>query len=123
MEGETILSRKPQMQVNSAQDYLTMRKRQLIAKTYYSTPPEQKNKTNAVFLSTMANNATVRQILAVPVSSAPGDAPGGITVTNWCTGCETAQGAPGAFTVINTKDLVSRQALRPIGVRSTVAQQ
>jgi hypothetical protein len=110
------------MQVNSAQDYLTMRKRQLIAKTFYSTPPEQKDKTNGVFLSTMANNATVRQILAVPTVSGWRDSPGGITVSNWCTTCETASGAPGAFTVRNTKDLVSRQALRPIGVRATVSQ-
>lgn len=123
MEGETILSRKPQMQVNSAQDYLTMRKRQLIASTFYSTPPEQKDKTNSVFLSTLANAATVRQVLAVPVASAWGDAPGGTTISNWCTTCETPAGAPGAFTVTNTKDLVSRQALRPIGVRATVAQQ
>jgi hypothetical protein len=111
------------MQINSAQDYLTMRKRQLVAKSFYSTPPEQKDKTNAVYLSAVANNATVRQILYVPALSAPGDAPGGITVTNWCTGCEAATGAPGTFTVVNTKDVLSRQALRPIGIRSTVAAQ
>jgi hypothetical protein len=110
------------MQVNSAQDYLTLRKRQLVAATFYSTPPEQKNKTNGVYLSTVANNATVRQILAVPVASAWGDAPGGTLVTNWCTGCERATGAPGAFRVINVKDVVSRQALRPIGVRATISQ-
>jgi hypothetical protein len=111
------------MQVNSAQDYLTMRKRQLVAKTFYSTPPEQKDKTNAVFLSAMANNATVRQVLHVPAPSGWGDAPGGITVTSWCTGCSASTGAPGAFQVVNTKDVVSRQALRPIGVVSTVAAQ
>lgn len=111
------------MQVNSAQDYLTRRKRQLVAKSFYSTPPEQKNKTNGVYLSTVANNATVRQILAVPAASGWGDAPGGIAVTNWCTGCETSTGAPGTFQVVNTKDVLSRQALRPIGIRSTIAQQ
>jgi hypothetical protein len=111
------------MQVNSAQDYLTMRKRQLVASTYYSTPPEQKNKTNGVHLSTTANNATIRQVLHVPAPSGWGDAPGGITVTNWCTGCERATGAPGTFRVVNTKDVVSRQALRPIGIRSTISQQ
>ena len=107
------------MQINSAQDYLTLKKRQLVAKSFYSTPPEQKNKTNGVYLSTVANNAKVRQILAVPIASAWGDAPGGTTVTSWCTGCETATGAPGTFQVVNTKDVVSRQALRPIGIRST----
>jgi len=111
------------MQVNSAQDYLTMRKRQLVAKTFYSTPPEQKNKIPSVYLSTVANQATTRQILATPAASAWGDAPGGTTVTSWCAGCETSLGAPGTFQVVNTKDFVSRQALRPIGIRSTIAQQ
>jgi len=111
------------MQINSAQDYLTMKKRQVVASTFYSTPPEQKDKTNGVYLSTVANNATVRQVLHVPAPSGWGDAPGGITVTNWCTGCEAATGAPGAFTVVNTKDIVSRQALRPIGIRSTTTAQ
>ncbi len=111
------------MQVNSAQDYLTLRKRQLVAKSFYSTPPEQKDKTNGVYLSTVANNATVRQVLHVPTPSGWGDAPGGTTVTSWCAGCETATGAPGTFQVVNVKDVVSRQALRPIGIRSTLAQQ
>jgi hypothetical protein len=111
------------MQVNSAQDYLTMKKRQLVSTSYYSTPPPQQNKTNAVYLSTAANRATIRQVLHVPAPSGWGDAPGGITVTNWCSGCETATGAPGAFQLVNTKDVVSRQALRPIGVRATVSQQ
>jgi hypothetical protein len=117
------------MQVNSAQDYLTMKKRQLISTTYYSTPPEQKAKTNAVYLSTVANTATIRQILAVPVASAWGDAPGGTIVTSWCSRCETpagaagTAGAPGVFRVVNLKDVMSRQALRPIGIRSTVAAQ
>jgi hypothetical protein len=117
------------MQVNSAQDYLTRKKRQIIASTFYSTPPEQKDKTNGVYLSTTANNATIRQILHVPAPSAWGDAPGGITVTNWCSGCETSLGAagtagvPGTFQTVNLKDIVSRQALRPIGVRATISQQ
>ena len=108
------------MQVNSAQDYLTMRKRQIIASTYASTPPEQQNKTNALFMSIEANQATVRQVLHVPAPTAPGDSPGGITVTNWCSGCETWRGV---FATVNTKNVMSRQALRPIGVRSTVSQQ
>ena len=106
------------MQVNSAQDYLTRRKRQIIASTFYSTPPEQKDKTNGVYLATTANNATIRQILHVPAPSAPGDSPGGITVTNWCTGCSAAAGTPGTFQSVNTKDVLTRQALRPIGVLS-----
>lgn len=108
------------MQVNSAQDYLTMKKRQLIASTYSSTPPEQKNKTNALFTSVEANHATIRQVLHVPTPSGWGDAPGGVTVTNWCSGCEAFTGV---FSSVNTKDVVSRQALRPIGVRATISQQ
>jgi autotransporter-associated beta strand protein len=72
--------------------------------------------------TTVANNATVRQVLHVPAPSGWGDAPGGITVTSWCTGCERATGAPGTFQVVNVKDVVSRQALRPIGVRATISQ-
>ncbi len=100
------------MQVNSAQDYLTLRKRQLISATHSSTPPEQKDKTNAVYISTVANRATTQQILAVPATSAWGHAPGGTTITNWCSGCEAFTGV---FPSVNTKDVVSRQALRPIG--------
>lgn len=108
------------MQVNSAQDYLTMRKRQLIAATYSSTPPEQRNKFPSVYRSVVANQATVRQILHVPTPSGWGDAPGGVTVTNWCSGCEPWRGV---FPTVNVKDIVNRQALRPIGIRSTVTQQ
>lgn len=92
------------MQINSAQDYLTMKKRRVVASTFYSTPPEQKDKTNSVYLSTVANNATTRQRV-----------PGGATYTSWCVGCETIAGAPGVFSVVNLKDVVNRQALRPIG--------
>lgn len=117
------------MQVNSAQDYLTMKKRQVVSSSYYSTPPEQKDKTNGVYLSTAANRATIRQVLHVPAPSGWGDAPGGITVTNWCSGCETpagaagTAGAPGVFRSVNTKDVLSRQALRPLGIRATISQQ
>jgi hypothetical protein len=103
------------MQVNSAQDYLTLKKRQIIASTYASTPPPPHDKRNGVFLSVEANQATIRQVLHVPAPSGWGDAPGGTTVTNWCSGCESYGGV---FTTVNTKDVVSRQALRPIGVLS-----
>lgn len=108
------------MQVNSAQDYLTLRKRQILAATYATTPPEQKNKVPSLYRSILANQATVRQVLHVPAPSGWGDAPGGITVTSWCAGCAAFSGA---FSTVNTKDVVSRQALRPIGVRATVQLQ
>jgi len=108
------------MQVNSAQDYLTMRKRQLIAATYSSTPPEQKDKTPSVYRSVVANQATTRQRFIVPAVSAWGGVPGTASYTSWCSGCEAFSGV---FPTVNIKDIVSRQALRPIGIRSTVAQQ
>jgi hypothetical protein len=108
------------MQVNSAQDYLTRVKRRIVASTYASTPPEQRNKFNSVYLSVKANSATIRQVQAVPVASAWGDAPGGITVTNWCSGCTAFNGV---FSTVNTKDVLKRQALRPIGIRSTTTAQ
>ena len=97
-----------------------MKKRQILASTYSSTPPEQKDKTPSLYRSVIANRATVRQVLHVPAPSGWGDAPGGVTVTNWCSGCEAWRGI---FPTVNTKDLVSRQALRPIGVRATISQQ
>ena len=111
------------MQINSAQDYLTMKKRQVVASTFYSTPPEQKDKTNGVYLATVANNATTRQRFILPTVSAWGGVPGTASYVNWCTRCVTATGAPGTFQVVNRKDVVSRQALRPIGVRATISQQ
>lgn len=103
------------MQVNSAQDYLTLRKRQIIASTLYSTPPPQEKKYPSVYRSAMANNATIRQRTIVPAPSAWGSVPGTARFTNFCTNCETATGAPGAFRIINTKDVLSMQALKPIG--------
>lgn len=93
------------MQVNSMQDYVTLRKRQLIAKSYYSTPPPQQLKTNSVYLSTVANNATTRQRFVIPAVSGWGSVPGTATYSSLCTGCEaSAAGAPGTFTVVNTKN-------------------
>jgi hypothetical protein len=107
------------MQVNSAQDYLTMKKRQLIASTFASTPPPRSDTRNGVYLSVKANQATTRQRFIVPTVSAWGSVPGTASYTSWCSGCE-AYG--GIFSTVNIKDAVNRQALRPIGVRATVDQ-
>ena len=101
------------MQVNSAQDALTKTKRRILAKSYDSTPPEQKNKTNALFLSVEANAATQRERFVVPAVSAPGSVPGTATFSSDC--CLTWTGV---FTTVNTKDGVNRQALMPIGWRT-----
>lgn len=101
------------MQVNSAQDFLTKYKRRVLAKSYNSTPPEQKDKTNALFLSVEANAATQRERFVSPAVSAWGGVPGTATYSSDC--CLTWNGA---FTTVNTKDGVNRQALMPIGWRS-----
>ena len=103
------------------QDYVTLRKRRIIAATYYSTPPEQRNKFNSVYLSAMANNATTRQRFILPTVSAWGSVPGTATYTNFCTGCSTSTGAPGTFQTVNTKDVLSMEALKPLGRTRVIA--
>ena len=109
------------MQVNSMQEYVTLRTRRIIAATYYSTPPEQRNKFNSVYLSVMANNATTRERFILPTVSAWGSVPGTATYTNFCTGCSTSTGAPGTFQTVNTKDVLSMQALKPLGRTRVIA--
>jgi hypothetical protein len=46
------------MQVNSAQDWLTARKRQIAAATYHAIPPPQSLRTASLFTSVLANRAT-----------------------------------------------------------------
>jgi hypothetical protein len=101
------------MQVNSAQDFLTKYKRRVLAKSYNSTPPEQKDKTNALFLSVEANAATQRERFVTPAVSAWGGVPGTATFSSDC--CLTWTGV---FSTVNTKDGLNRQALMPIGWRS-----
>lgn len=92
------------MQVNSMQDYVTLRKRQIIARTLYSTPPPQQLKSNSVYLSAVANSATTRQRFVLPTVSAWGSVPGTATYSSLCAGCEASSGAPGTFRVVNTKN-------------------
>jgi hypothetical protein len=101
------------MQVNSAQDYLTKTKRRILARSYAAIAPEQKNKTNALYLSVEANAATQRERFVLPAVSAWGGVPGTATFSSDC--CLTFNGV---FTTVNTKDGVNRQALMPIGWRA-----
>lgn len=92
------------MQVNSAQDYLTMRKRQIIAATYNTTPPPQSRKRNEVHLSVMANNSSLYQRFIIPtLAPGVGGRIGGATFTSQCCLTNGALGAPGTFQVVNTK--------------------
>ena len=45
------------MQVNSAQDYLTQMKRQIIAKSLTSSPPPQKRRSNTDYIGVLANKS------------------------------------------------------------------
>lgn len=52
------------MQVNSAQDYLTRHKRNVIAKIYTADPPAGKNKIPSTYLSLKANGAAQVHLIA-----------------------------------------------------------
>jgi hypothetical protein len=107
------------MQVNSAQDWLTMKKRQLIAKTYHTTPPPQHRKHNGVFLSAMANDATQTQLLVVPQVSGWGSVRGGETTSNWCCLSNGNTAAPGVFSTTTDKGVVRLNLLQPMSVTAT----
>ncbi len=84
------LLRKSQMQVNSAQDYLTSRKRQIIAATYQTlADPPQSRRTNEMYTSVVANGAQQRERFVAPFQGAPGSVNvggriGGATYTSRC---------------------------------------
>jgi len=74
-------------QVNSMQDYVTQRKRQIIAATYRSSPPPQFRKHNGQYLSVKANGATVyTNPLAPPASNNVNNVAfgRGVTYTSLC---------------------------------------
>lgn len=108
------------MQVNSAQDYLTARKRQIVAATYYSTPPPQSRKYNYVFVSALANNASQYNLRNTINVSAWGSVPGGdVYATSQC--CATSTSAPGTFQTVTTQGQLRRQDLNlAMSYRTTV---
>jgi hypothetical protein len=110
------------MQVNSAQDYLTMRKRQIVAATYHVNPPPQKRRSNEVFTTAMANGATQRQRFVAPFQGAWGGASGGATYTSQCCLNRGATGAPGALTPVVDSGVVRFNVIPPISVTATRVQ-
>lgn len=109
------------MQVNSAQDYLTQRKRQMIAATYQTlaTPP-QKRRTNEMFTSVVGNGATQRQRFVAPFQGAPGSVNyagriGGATYASQC--CLT--GGPLRLGIVVDSGVVRYNVLPPISVTAT----
>ena len=73
------------MQVNSAQDYLTQMKRQIIAKSLTSSPPPQKRRSNTQYIGVLANKADRYDIFVAGVGmNTVGPATLGKTFTSFC---------------------------------------
>ena len=69
------------MQINSAQDYLTLKKRQIIAATFTQNPPPVKRRNNTIVTALLANKATGYEKVPYAISLAPGSVPGPAYVT------------------------------------------
>lgn len=106
------------MQVNSAQDYLTARKRQIIAATFHTRPAPQQRRTNAAFVSAMTNGATQRQRFIVPAASAWGSVPGTATYTSQCCLTTTTR-SPGALGIVTDGGVVRFNIIPPMSVTAT----
>lgn len=104
------------MQVNSAQDYLTARKRQIISATYKSSaipPLDQRNST--MYTSVVANGATQRQRFVAPFQGAQGGASGGATFTSQC----CLPGGPIALGPVVNSGILRFNVIPPISVTAT----
>lgn len=69
------------MQVNSTQDWLTKYKRRVLAKSF-NVPQELRS--NTLYTSVEANQATQRERFVAPFQGANGGASGGTTYTSDC---------------------------------------
>ncbi len=107
------------MQVNSAQDYLTMRKRQIIAATYNTRPPPIARETNALFLSAIANNATQYERQVFAFQGAWGGASGGRSWASRCCLSNGGAGAFGAFAIRTDMGIVRFNVIPAMSVRAT----
>jgi hypothetical protein len=75
------------MQVNSAQDYLTRHKRNIIAKTYAIDPPAGKNKIPSTYLSLKANGADQVHLVVAAACRGNNTCSGlGKTTVSYCCG-------------------------------------
>ena len=80
------------MQVNSTQDWLTKRKRKIIAISSALAPPPQSQRTNTMYTSIEANGATQRERFVAPFQGAWGGPIGGATYSS--DGCVVANPFP-----------------------------
>jgi hypothetical protein len=89
------------MQVNSAQDYLTAQKRRIVAATLTQDPPPAHRKYNYVYISVLANKASVYDKVAYPqtLSLVPGSVPGGVYLS---TGAPTTIRSQAARPTVST---------------------
>lgn len=107
------------MQVNSAQDYLTLAKRRVVARTYNTVPPPVSRRNNQVHLSAIANGATQYQRNVYPFQSAQGCAIGGVTWSSQCCLSNGAVGAPVAFQTTTDQGIVRFNVIPPLSVKAT----
>jgi hypothetical protein len=101
------------MQVNSAQDWLTKYKRRIIAKTYN---PPQELRSNSLFMSVEANQATQRERFVAPFQGALGGASGGATYASDC--CTLSPAFAG--TILHS--VVRFNVIPPISSRATTVR-
>ena len=101
------------MQVNSAQDYLTKRKRRIIANSIAVATPPQSQRTNELYTSIEANGATQRERFVAPFQGAWGGASGGATYSSEC--CAVTL----PFAVTNNRGVVpyNGQSVQPMSFR------
>ena len=104
------------MQVNSAQDYLTKVKKSVIAKSYYTTPPQQKDKLNSVYTAVEGNAATQYDEFKPPINPGVTAANTPLIITSLC--CSGSV-VPGVFSVVNNKNVVRIQDIKPMSYRAT----
>lgn len=97
------------MQVNSMQDWVTQKKRRVIAATYHSVPPPQSRKYNSVFLSAVANGATQRERFIVPPNPGVSTIPSASYSSLCC--LSSTLGSPFTFATVNTQGSLRVQDL------------
>lgn len=104
------------MQVNSAQDYTTLAKRRVVAKTYLTVSPPVSRRNNQVYTSAVANQATQYQRNLYAFQGANGGAIGGVTWTSQC--CLGT--SVFAFSTTTDRGIVRFNVIPPISVKATV---
>ena len=101
------------MQVNSAQDWLTKYKRRVLAKSF--NPPQQL-RSNTLYTSVEANQATQRERFVASFQGANGGASGGATYSSDC--CTVS----GAFSGTARHSVVRFNVIPALSYRATTVR-